>query len=162
MRFSWKTTELFSEVPRFHLWKITEGSPCLFFRYSDQYYTQNKRWNHILSLTLCWWVIMGDFLIIQCLNCFKISQKQAWQPIIYFAWMTSMYFREYFCRFSRKSHYFYILGVSHLNSLPPSDAIWQQIYRPIMAEVMACCLMATSHYLNQCWLTINKIIWHSF
>ena len=26
---------------------------------------------------------------------------------------------------------------------------------------MACCLMAPSHYLNQCWLNVNKIIWHS-
>ena len=26
-----------------------------------------------------------------------------------------MYFREYFCSFSSKSYYFYILGVSHLN-----------------------------------------------
>ena len=33
---------------------------------------------------------------------------------IYFAWMKSMYFREYVCRFSRKLHYFCILGVSHL------------------------------------------------
>ena len=58
---------------------------------------------------------MGDFLIIPCLNCIKISQKQAWPPLIYFAWAKSMYFREYVCRFSRKSHYFCILGVSHLN-----------------------------------------------
>ena len=58
---------------------------------------------------------MGDFLIIPCLNCIKISQKQAWRSLIYFAWMKSMYFREYVCRFSRKSHYFCILGVSHLN-----------------------------------------------
>ena len=43
----------------------------------------------------------------------------------YFSWipqnnakfrqMKSRYFREYFCSFSRKSYYFYILGVSHLN-----------------------------------------------
>ena len=59
---------------------------------------------------------MGDFLIIPCLNCIKISQTQAWRPLIYFAWMKSMYFREYVCRFSRKSHYFCILGVSHLKS----------------------------------------------
>ena len=26
---------------------------------------------------------------------------------------------------------------------------------------MACCLMAPSHYLNQCWLIINKVSWHS-
>ena len=58
---------------------------------------------------------MGDFLIIPCLNCIKITQKQAWRSLIYFAWMKSMYFREYVCRFSRKLHYFCILRVSHLN-----------------------------------------------
>ena len=26
---------------------------------------------------------------------------------------------------------------------------------------MACCLTAPSHYLNQCWLIINKVMWHS-
>ena len=26
---------------------------------------------------------------------------------------------------------------------------------------MACCLMATSHYLNQNWLIINRFLWHS-
>ena len=57
---------------------------------------------------------MEDFLIIPCLNCIKITQKQAWWSLIYFAWLKSMYFREYVCRFSRKLHYFCILGVSHL------------------------------------------------
>ena len=60
---------------------------------------------------------MEDSLIIPCLNCIKITQKQAWRPLIYFAWMKSMYFREYVCRFSRKLHYFCILGVSHLNGI---------------------------------------------
>ena len=60
---------------------------------------------------------MGDFLIIPCLNCIKITQKQAWRPLIYFAWMKSMYFREYVCRFSRKLHYFCILCVSHLKQI---------------------------------------------
>ena len=27
---------------------------------------------------------------------------------------------------------------------------------------MACCLTAPSHYLNQCWLIISKVSWHSF
>ena len=30
-----------------------------------------------------------------------------------------------------------------------------------LAQVMACCLMASSHYLEQCWLIINKIQWNS-
>ena len=29
-----------------------------------------------------------------------------------------------------------------------------------LAQVMACCLMAPSHYLNQCWLIISKVRWH--
>ena len=29
-----------------------------------------------------------------------------------------------------------------------------------LAQVMACCLMAPSHYLNQCWLIISEV-WHS-
>ena len=74
---------------------------------------------------------MGDFLIIPCLNCIKINQKQAWWSLIYFAWMKSMYFREYVCRFSRKLHYFCILGVSHLNGavsiVLPSVAINDQL-----------------------------------
>ena len=130
---------------------------------------------------------MGDFLIIPCLNCIKITQKQVWRPLIYFAWMKSMYFREYVCRFSRKLHYFCILGVSHLNSLGPSDATWWHrtestldqvmtccLMAPIhylilgwlrtestLDQVMTCCLMAPSHYLNQCWLIISKVLWHS-
>ena len=30
-----------------------------------------------------------------------------------------------------------------------------------MAQVMACCLRAPSHYLNQCWLIIGEAPWHS-
>ena len=26
---------------------------------------------------------------------------------------------------------------------------------------MACCLTAPSHYLNQCWLIISEVLWHS-
>ena len=26
---------------------------------------------------------------------------------------------------------------------------------------MACCLMTPNHYLNQCWLTIKGVLWHS-
>ena len=30
-----------------------------------------------------------------------------------------------------------------------------------LAQVIACCLTAPSHYLNQCWLIISKDLWHS-
>ena len=48
-----------------------------------------------------------------------------------------------------------------VNSLGPSDAIWH--WRPwsTLVQVMACGLTAPSHYLNQCWLIISKVLWHS-
>ena len=38
-----------------------------------------------------------------------------------------------------------------LNSMWPNDATWQQRSGSTLAQVMAWCLTATSHYLNQCW-----------
>ena len=35
-----------------------------------------------------------------------------------------------------------------------------QIWVSIGSGNMACCLMAPSHYLNQCWLIISKVLWH--
>ena len=48
---------------------------------------------------------------------------------------------------------FYLLG--------PNDAIWRQRSGSPLAQIMACCLMAPRHYLNQCWLCISKVEWHS-
>ena len=47
------------------------------------------------------------------------------------------------------------------NSLGPNDAIWQQGSRSTLVQVMACCLTAPSHYLNQCWLIISGVHWDS-
>ena len=44
-----------------------------------------------------------------------------------------------------------------INSLRPSDAIWRHRSGSTLAQVMACCLMAPSHYPNQCWLIISKV-----
>ena len=47
------------------------------------------------------------------------------------------------------------------NSLWPSDAIRRQGTESTLAQVMACCLTAPSHYLNQCLLIVSKVLWHS-
>ena len=59
--------------------------------------------------------------------------------------------------------YWYIIRTSpvSLNSLRPSDAIWRQWSWTTLAQVMACCLTAPSHYLNQCWLIIRGVLWHT-
>ena len=40
-----------------------------------------------------------------------------------------------------------------INSLHSSDAIWWHKSGSTLVQAMACCLMAPSHYLNQCWLS---------
>ena len=42
-----------------------------------------------------------------------------------------------------------------INSFWPCDAIWRHRSGLTLSQVMACCLMAPSHYLNQCWLNIS-------
>ena len=56
-----------------------------------------------------------------------------------------------------------LLGVfwKKINSLGLSDAIWGQRCGSTLAQVMACCLTAPSHYLNQSWLIISKVQRHS-
>ena len=50
-----------------------------------------------------------------------------------------------------------------INSLWSSDTtIWRQRSESTLAQVMACCLTAPSHYLNQCWLIISEVQWHSY
>ena len=39
----------------------------------------------------------------------------------------------------------------NFNSLWSSDEIWSHRTWSTLVQVMACCLMASSHYLNQCW-----------
>ena len=63
-------------------------------------------------------------------------------------------------RMTHLCNYMASLGHNEFNSLWPGDAIWQQGTMSTLAQVMACCLTAPSHYLNQCWL-ISKVPWHS-
>ena len=50
-----------------------------------------------------------------------------------------------------------------VNSFSRSDmlcgTIWWQRSRSALAQVMACCLIAPSHYRNQYWFIISKDLW---
>ena len=48
-----------------------------------------------------------------------------------------------------------------INSLWLSDAVRWQGSGSTLDQVMAWCRMASSHYLNQCWLDIKGAHWHS-
>ena len=47
------------------------------------------------------------------------------------------------------------------NALGPNDTIWRHRSGSTLAQVMAWCQTAPSHYLNQCWLNISVAVWHS-
>ena len=49
----------------------------------------------------------------------------------------------------------------NFNSLPSDDTIWYHGNLSTLVQVMAWCHQAPSHYLNQCWLSINMDQWHS-
>ena len=38
---------------------------------------------------------------------------------------------------------------------------WRRRSWSTLVQVMVCCLTAPSHYLNQCWLIISNVLWHS-
>ena len=48
-----------------------------------------------------------------------------------------------------------------LHNVRPSDAIWRHRSGSALPQIMACCLTAPNHYLNQCWLIISKVLWLS-
>ena len=51
--------------------------------------------------------------------------------------------------------------LSRINPLWPINTLWQHRSGSILAQAIACYLMAPSHYLNQCRLIIKGIPWHS-
>ena len=53
-----------------------------------------------------------------------------------------------------------VISPWNINSLGPSDATWRQRTESTLAQAMACCLTAPNHYVNQCWLIINKFLRH--
>ena len=57
--------------------------------------------------------------------------------------------------------WFWLHAIQNINSLWPHDAVWQHRSGSKLAQVMAWCLIAPSHYLNQCWLIISKVLWQS-
>ena len=42
-----------------------------------------------------------------------------------------------------------------------SNTIWRHRFGSRLAQEMACCLRALSHFLNQCWLIIIVVLWYS-
>ena len=75
----------------------------------------------------------------------------------YRTWLKLMSISFKFCVTNLKCHYLCVIAPPVTISLWPCDTIWRQRSGPTLAQVMACCLTAPSHYLNQCWLIIGEV-----
>ena len=59
--------------------------------------------------------------------------------------------------------HWWLVSISLDNGLVPSgtkplpEPVLTKIFNAIRHQVMACCLMAPSYYLNQCWLITNEM-----
>ena len=104
-------------------------------QYNDNYHKNRIDENHKrLWCQLChrWW------------HCHHIRCCQQWE-----SW-------------HHNNSWFSVTCTQHIiNSSWPSDAIWQYESGSTLAQVMACCLMAPSHCLNQCQFLISEALWHS-
>ena len=94
-------------------------------------------WQHILVYITMLWIVTREKWLYVCHICMCVDL--------------------YVC--VRYSDCITMCGI--INSLWPGDAIWRHISGSTSAQVMACCLAAPSHYLNQCWLIIIEVLWHS-
>ena len=117
---------------------------------------------------------MCQFQSVNCIceTCFLVDLK--WVGIYIFIIMISL--NLYKTRYNSHGRYFdQILRNGDIvwqqremritdliqNSLWPSGDIWRQKSWSTSVQVMACCLTTQSHYLNQCWLINNGVLWHS-
>ena len=110
-----------------------------------------------------WWP-RAESVLVQVLACCLIapnySISQCWLIIegVLCHWPVR--------NFTRSAHELYPLHVFQdlgqwVSSLWPSNVIWWHTSGSTLAQVMACCLMAPSHYLNRCRFIIGKVQWHS-
>ena len=59
------------------------------------------------------------------------------------------------CKKGNRSSY-----CTNVDSSWPSDAIWRHDSGLTFDQIRACCLMASSHHLNQCWLIMKGVLWY--
>ena len=102
----------------------------------------------LLSLLLLLYFII-IFIIIVVENAQKLWPSATTQWCIY----------AYICAYIHQNLYIYIHMVRGINLLWPSDYKCQQTPPSTLAQVMACCLMAPSLYLNKRLIIRGLVAW---
>ena len=103
------------------------------------------------------WKSNLTFVFLSSLNTENISPMKPSSIIWYIAWVWTS--ARQMSRWWLSERYGVLF--CEVNSLRPSDTIWRHRSILTLAQIMACCLTAPSHYLNQCWLITSGVKWCS-
>ena len=120
------------------------------------------------------WVFAGDIFTCMLWKCFLtnmsvFSLKFYWSLFLMFQLMMSeLWFRWMISTIRQKAITWsnankdpcgHVMSRGHngFNLLWPSDTIWRHRSGSTLAQLMACYLTAPSHYLKQCWLTMEGV-----
>ena len=120
----------------------------------------------IRCLNIWWGIDVGDMRILGNLFCFAGTTSKELSVATRNVWMARpSSSQEPTVVWARNSRRIWPGEVGTttsrwIDSLWPKDAIWHLRTWSTLVQVMACCLMAPSHYLNQCWLIICEVVWH--
>ena len=131
-----------------HYWPFVRG---IHWWPADSHRKRPMSWMFPLPLTCtCCWTnirVASDLKLYDAHETIVMLTQRTHKSISHKRWM------QFCCCFGLPWLYF--------NSLWPSDAIWRYSSMSTLARVMVCCLTAPGHHLNQCWLMISEVLWHS-
>ena len=119
-------------------------------------------------------LVSEQWLLVQVMACCLLGARQLPEPIIAYSYIANwtlgnqlhknldqIKYENYLKKMHLKSSHAKscpcLYSAQWVDSMWPCDAIWRQRSWSKLAQVMAWCLMAPSHYLNQYWLTISNV-----
>ena len=138
LAFVWGIHQMASNAKNVSIWWHHHGTPATLFL---------KSWSSWWLITRLWWLQCINNGVITVLHLAMDLSFINTSQVIY-TWLTLCCVLLW-------------IDIKLFNSLLPSDAIGCQRSGSTLAQVMACCLTASSHYLNQYWLMISEVLWHS-
>ena len=121
-------------------------------QYTKQYYSY-KKMDLKMSSATGWSFYLGTLVCVKWL-----SLKDLLKYLMSKTW-SSVYLQMEQCWQLSLACFLHIPMV--IDSLWPSDVTWRHRFGSTLAEVMAWCLTAPSHYMNKCWLIISKVLCQS-
>ena len=112
------------------------------------------------KMTSLYWIRALNLIITLPASLHQLRERWLQMRIIisvFWRWFQT-YFIDQTSKWTPRSRQ--IPGTWRINSLWHGDSIGRYRLGSTLAQVLACCLTALIHYLNQCLLSINGVLWY--